>query len=95
MAQAMQTFASSQEPWAFNLMLRFLEHITGDMHQPLHSVGGYFNDRCVLCGNFNCNLTGRRGSGRRSGRSPAPLSHHVAPARRCSFEEAVTHHHDP
>eukprot|EP00439_Symbiodinium_sp_Y106_P077005 s683_g16.t1 len=44
LAQAMRTFYSSRSNFALNLMLRFALHIVGDVHQPLHSAEGVFND---------------------------------------------------
>jgi len=45
LTDAMGTFGESQTRFGFNLMLRFLVHILGDIHQPLHVVSGYFNDK--------------------------------------------------
>lgn len=42
--RAMATFNKTKTRWAFNLMLRFAIHVIGDVHQPLHSAQGYFND---------------------------------------------------
>lgn len=42
--QAMSTFVSSQSAFALSFMLRFVIHLIGDMHQPLHATQGVFND---------------------------------------------------
>eukprot|EP00298_Acanthocystis_sp_HF-20_P003321 c13686_g1_i2.p1 GENE.c13686_g1_i2~~c13686_g1_i2.p1 ORF type:complete len:395 (+),score=100.15 c13686_g1_i2:41-1186(+) len=42
--QTLQTFSRSKTRFAFNLHLRYTLHFLGDLHQPLHAVGGYFND---------------------------------------------------
>ncbi|CAJ1387309.1 unnamed protein product [Effrenium voratum] len=44
LAQAMRTFQTSRSEWALNFMLRFVLHIVGDLHQPLHCAEGLFND---------------------------------------------------
>lgn len=45
LAGATQTFGSTHTRFAYNLMLRFAIHIIGDLHQPLHAVEGFFNDK--------------------------------------------------
>jgi len=45
--QALSTFKQSRSRFAFNLMLRFAIHIVGDVHQPLHTVAGYFDDKAI------------------------------------------------
>jgi len=42
--QAMRTFAMSQSTFAVNFMMRFAIHLLGDIHQPLHTAQGVFND---------------------------------------------------
>jgi hypothetical protein len=41
---ALGTFKQSKSRFALNLMLRFVLHLVGDIHQPLHTISGYFND---------------------------------------------------
>uniref|UniRef100_K3WV35 Uncharacterized protein n=1 Tax=Globisporangium ultimum (strain ATCC 200006 / CBS 805.95 / DAOM BR144) TaxID=431595 RepID=K3WV35_GLOUD len=41
--KAMATFKTVTLIWAANLELRNLVHIVGDLHQPLHTVGGVSN----------------------------------------------------
>lgn len=38
--KTMTSFATTKSIWAANLALRNLVHIVGDLHQPLHTVGG-------------------------------------------------------
>jgi hypothetical protein len=40
MDQFLRTFNSSRSPWSINLGLRQLIHILGDVHNPMHTVGG-------------------------------------------------------
>mmetsp|Transcript_85627 Transcript_85627/g.169950 ORF Transcript_85627/g.169950 Transcript_85627/m.169950 type:complete len:392 (+) Transcript_85627:70-1245(+) len=47
LASAMNTFNKSRSRFAFNMMLRFVIHIVGDVHQPLHNVEGFFNDKAI------------------------------------------------
>ena len=41
---ALQSFATSQSLWSANFMLRFLLHVFGDIHQPLHTSLGVSSD---------------------------------------------------
>ena len=34
----LRTFATTQSIWSSNFMLRFLLHVFGDIHQPLHAT---------------------------------------------------------
>jgi len=45
LTDAMGTFGESQSRFGFNLMLRFVVHILGDLHQPLHVTSGFFDDK--------------------------------------------------
>lgn len=40
LSRTMTTFSTTKSLWAANLALRNLVHIVGDLHQPLHTVGG-------------------------------------------------------
>jgi len=44
LSSAVTTFRGATSNWGWNFMLRFLLHLVGDMHMPLHCVTGYFNN---------------------------------------------------
>lgn len=44
LSEAMRTLHSASSPWGQNFALRLVLHVLGDLHQPLHSAQGYFND---------------------------------------------------
>lgn len=44
LTSAMVSMSSSNSRFTFNFMLRWVLHLVGDIHQPLHTANGYFND---------------------------------------------------
>lgn len=44
LSQAVRTFQMTKSRWSVNYMLRFALHLVGDVHQPLHTTEGFFND---------------------------------------------------
>jgi len=44
LTEAMITAGGTTTRFALNFMTRFVLHIIGDIHQPLHATNGYFND---------------------------------------------------
>jgi len=44
LTEAMGTAGGTTTRFALNFMMRFVVHIVGDMHQPLHATTGYFRD---------------------------------------------------
>ncbi|CAK8994044.1 unnamed protein product [Durusdinium trenchii] len=44
LTSAITSMGTSNSRFAFNFMLRWVIHLVGDIHQPLHSADGYFDD---------------------------------------------------
>lgn len=44
LTSAMVSMGTSNSRFTFNFMLRWVLHIVGDIHQPLHTANGFFND---------------------------------------------------
>eukprot|EP00928_Gymnodinium_smaydae_P088193 TRINITY_DN72316_c0_g1_i1.p1 TRINITY_DN72316_c0_g1~~TRINITY_DN72316_c0_g1_i1.p1 ORF type:complete len:442 (-),score=88.50 TRINITY_DN72316_c0_g1_i1:49-1374(-) len=42
LTESMITCQQSKSRFAYNMMLRFLIHIVGDLHQPMHDIQGFF-----------------------------------------------------